>query len=70
LVGLIPIKADPDEFDFKQSTGHSTDQNTIVFKLKQECKRNSKVAANETDPKQLYINHNVYFAALTWEPKG
>jgi len=40
------------------ATEHPTDQNTIVFKLKQECKRNPKAAANETDPKQLYINHN------------
>ncbi|RIA86427.1 DNA-directed RNA polymerase [Glomus cerebriforme] len=69
-LGLIPIKADPDQFDFKQSTEHPTDQNTIVFKLKQECKRNPKATANDTDPKQLYINHNVYSAALTWEPKG
>ncbi|CAG8583734.1 16920_t:CDS:2 [Funneliformis mosseae] len=65
-LGLIPIKANPDEFDFKLSTEHPTDQNTIVFKLKQECKRNPKTAANETDPKKLYLNHN----ALIWEPKG
>jgi len=44
------------------ATEHPTDQNTIVFKLKQECKRNSKVAANETDPKKLYINHNGIFS--------
>ncbi|CAI2178965.1 18293_t:CDS:2 [Funneliformis geosporum] len=69
-LGLIPIKANPDEFDFKLSTEHPTDQNTIVFKLKQECKRNPKAAANETDQKKLYINHNVYSAALIWEPKG
>ncbi|CAB4419141.1 unnamed protein product [Rhizophagus irregularis] len=65
-LGLIPIKADPDEFDFKQSTEHPTDQNTIVFKLKQECKRNPKASADEAE----YINHNVYSAALIWEPKG
>jgi len=39
---------------------HSSIQqiNTIVFKLKQECKRNPKATSNETDPKKLYINHN------------
>ena len=39
---------------------HSSIQqiNTIVFKLKQECKRNPKTTSNETDPKKLYINHN------------
>ncbi len=40
------------------ATEHPTDQNTVVFKLKQECKRNPKATANETDPKKLYINHN------------
>lgn len=38
-----------------------TDLNTIVFKLKVKCERNPNAAADETDPKKLYINsHGKY----------
>ncbi|PVV01710.1 hypothetical protein BB560_003860, partial [Smittium megazygosporum] len=36
-LGLIPIKADPRYFSWKDSTDDPTDQNTIVFKLDVAC---------------------------------
>ncbi|CAO3630528.1 unnamed protein product [Cunninghamella blakesleeana] len=69
-LGLIPIKAPPHEFDFKAADDGPTDLNTIVFKLKVKCERNPNAAADETDPKKLYINSHVYSSQLVWEPKG
>ncbi|KAL1915559.1 uncharacterized protein VTP21DRAFT_6683 [Calcarisporiella thermophila] len=69
-LGLIPIKADPSEFEFKTPDEPPTDLNTIVFKLSIKCQRNPKADANEEDPAKKYINSNVLSKHLTWEAKG
>lgn len=55
-LGLIPIKADPLEFDYMTEDGGPTDLNTLVFKLKKKCEFNPEAAADETDPNKKYIN--------------
>ncbi|KAI8382379.1 DNA-directed RNA polymerase [Blakeslea trispora] len=69
-LGLIPIKADPTEFDYMTEEGGPTDLNTLVFKLKKRCEKNPEADADETDPKKKYINSYVYSSDLVWEPKG
>ncbi|KAI9258613.1 DNA-directed RNA polymerase [Helicostylum pulchrum] len=69
-LGLIPIKADPLEFDYMTEDGGPTDLNTLVFKLKKKCEFNPEAAADETDPNKKYINSFVYSGDLVWEPKG
>ncbi|KAI7907445.1 DNA-directed RNA polymerase [Cokeromyces recurvatus] len=68
-LGLIPIKADPNEFEYMTESG-PTDLNTLVFKLKKKCEFNPKASADETDPHKKYINSYVYSSDLIWEPKG
>lgn len=55
-LGLIPIKADPLEFDYMTEDGGPTDLNTLVFKLKKKCEFNPEASADETDPNKKYIN--------------
>ena len=55
-LGLIPIKADPLEFDYMTEDGGPTDLNTLVFKLKKKCEFNPEAAADETDASKKYIN--------------
>ncbi|ORX59736.1 hypothetical protein DM01DRAFT_1381268 [Hesseltinella vesiculosa] len=69
-LGLVPIRAPPDAFDYRSADDGPTDLNTLVFKLKVKCQRNPNAAADETDPQNLYINSNVYSRDLVWEPKG
>ncbi|KAF0540271.1 DNA-directed RNA polymerases I and III subunit RPAC1 [Gigaspora margarita] len=69
-LGLIPIKADPDRFYFKQANESPTDMNTIVFKIEHECTFSPKAREDETDPQKLYIGHNLLSESLTWIPKG
>ncbi|KAI8324011.1 hypothetical protein GQ54DRAFT_302964 [Martensiomyces pterosporus] len=69
-LGLIPINADPHDFQWKRPDETPTDQNTIVFRLDVECEENRSAAADETDPKKKYINSAVYSNQLRWEPKG
>ncbi|OLY78570.1 DNA-directed RNA polymerases I and III subunit RPAC1 [Smittium mucronatum] len=69
-LGLIPIKADPREFSWKDADEDPTDQNTIVFKLNIGCRFNPGASSSETDPKKKYINSSVYSSHLKWDPKG
>ncbi|KAI8994663.1 DNA-directed RNA polymerase [Pilobolus umbonatus] len=69
-LGLVPIKADPNEFDFMTGDDGPTDLNTLVFKLKKKCELNPVASADETDPNKRYINNYVYSGDLVWEPKG
>ncbi|OMJ08604.1 DNA-directed RNA polymerases I and III subunit RPAC1 [Smittium culicis] len=68
--GLVPIKADPREFSWKEDNEDPTDQNTIVFKLNIGCKFNPDASKDEKDPKVKYINSSVYSSHLKWDPKG
>ncbi|KAI8984533.1 DNA-directed RNA polymerase [Mycotypha africana] len=69
-LGLIPIKADPNEFEYLTEESGPTDLNTLVFRLKKKCEFNPDAAKDETDPKKKYINSYVYSGDLVWEPKG
>ncbi|KAI8060096.1 DNA-directed RNA polymerase [Gongronella butleri] len=69
-LGLIPIRAPPECFDYRTSDENPTDLNTLVFKLKIKCQRNPQADENETDPKKAFINSHVYSRDLVWEPKG
>jgi len=70
-LGLIPIKADPREFDYNVSENleNFTDKDTIVFQLKVECSRNPE--ARQSDPDDVkYVNSKVLSGMLEWVPKG
>ncbi|KAJ2376362.1 DNA-directed RNA polymerase core subunit rpc40 [Coemansia sp. RSA 2607] len=69
-LGLIPIKADPDEFQWKKPSAQPTDQNTLVFRMDVTCTRNPEASADETDAKKKYINAAVYSSQLEWHPQG
>ncbi|KAJ2064482.1 DNA-directed RNA polymerase core subunit rpc40 [Coemansia sp. S146] len=69
-LGLVPIMADPQDFNWKLPEDPPTDQNTIVFKMKVECMKNQSAAADETDPNKMYINSSVFSSQLDWDPKG
>ena len=59
-LGLIPLRADARLF--KEKTEGDTkerEEDTLVFKLKVQCKKNPKAPADAgDDPKKLYINSN------------
>jgi DNA-directed RNA polymerase I and III subunit RPAC1 len=55
-LGLIPILADPKEFDYMTEDGGPTDLNTLVFRLKKKCEFNPEASPDETDPHKKYIN--------------
>lgn len=51
-------------------SNQSTDRNTIVFTVKLECSRNKEAPKDSTDPKELYINHELLSSHLVWKPAG
>jgi len=68
-LGLIPIKADPREFDWTVEGDEATDRNTIEFSLQVKCTRRKD--AKETYPEHLkYENSRVYSSDLKWIPYG
>ena len=68
-IGLIPLMADPQRFEYFE--GDPTDLNTLVFKLKIECKYAPGMPKpGVTDPDLLYINHKVLSDHLEWVPEG
>ncbi|CAG8459653.1 1474_t:CDS:2 [Ambispora leptoticha] len=71
-LGLIPIKVDPEDFDFRSKNPDDppTDRDTIVFMLNIECKENPTANPNERDPDKRFINSNVYSSDLKWAPQG
>lgn len=48
----------------------ATDRNTIVFELKLTCERNPQAPKGSSDPRDLYINHELKASHLTWKPAG
>ena len=46
------------------------DANTIILKLHKQCFFNGQAEPDETDPKKLYIDSDVYAKDLIWEPVG
>ncbi|XP_066535874.1 DNA-directed RNA polymerases I and III subunit RPAC1 [Hoplias malabaricus] len=70
-LGLIPIKADPRLFEYR-NTGdeEGTEIDTIQLQLKIKCTRNPRASKDSSDPKELYLNHMVYSKDITWVPIG
>lgn len=60
-LGLIPIAVDPRLFEYKAKTDPANERNTIVFKLKIECRRNADGSIE---------NESVYSSSLEWLPDG
>ncbi|CAH3199202.1 unnamed protein product, partial [Porites evermanni] len=56
-LGLIPICADPREFDFRSEGDEEAKENTTLqFNLKVKCIKNKNAPKNATDPDELYIH--------------
>ena len=69
-LGLVPLNVDPRLFEMRDESGEATDRNTLVFKLKVECRNKPGASAESTDPDVLYENHLVTASMLKWEPQG
>ncbi|XP_019959086.1 DNA-directed RNA polymerases I and III subunit RPAC1 [Paralichthys olivaceus] len=74
-LGLIPIKADPRLFEYR-NTGEETAEeegseiDTIQLQLKIKCSRNPRASKDSSDPRELYLNHMVYSRDIKWAPIG
>ncbi|XP_043992086.1 DNA-directed RNA polymerases I and III subunit RPAC1 [Gambusia affinis] len=74
-LGLIPIKADPRLFEFKNTGEESAEEeaseiDTIQLQLKIKCSRNPRASKDSSDPRELYLNHMVYSKHIEWVPIG
>ncbi|KAJ3301005.1 DNA-directed RNA polymerases I and III subunit RPAC1, partial [Blyttiomyces sp. JEL0837] len=69
-LGLVPIKADPRMFEFKEHSDDHTDDNTIVFELNIKCEVNPNAKPNAVKPSEMYKNSDVLSKHLIWEPQG
>ncbi|XP_020777063.1 DNA-directed RNA polymerases I and III subunit RPAC1 [Boleophthalmus pectinirostris] len=74
-LGLIPIRADPRLFEYRNSgedTGaeEGSEIDTIQLQLKVKCSRNPRASKDSSDPKELYLHHMVYSRDLKWMPIG
>ncbi|XP_058507534.1 DNA-directed RNA polymerases I and III subunit RPAC1 [Solea solea] len=74
-LGLIPIKADPRLFEYR-NTGEeiaeeeASEIDTIQMQLKVKCSRNPRASKESSDPQELYLNHMVYSKDIKWVPIG
>uniref|UniRef100_A0A0N5A7V8 DNA-directed RNA polymerases I and III subunit RPAC1 n=1 Tax=Syphacia muris TaxID=451379 RepID=A0A0N5A7V8_9BILA len=83
-LGLLPIKADPREFEMPltkvvgiNESGVDCDEEppgdpkrNVIFEINVSCKKNPKCPKTATDPKELYENAVVYSNAFKWVPIG
>nr|XP_033792972.1 DNA-directed RNA polymerases I and III subunit RPAC1 [Geotrypetes seraphini] len=70
-LGLIPIKADPRLFEYRnQGDEEGTEIDTLQFQLKIKCTRNPRASKDSSDPNELYLNHRVYTKHMQWVPIG
>ncbi|XP_036403144.1 DNA-directed RNA polymerases I and III subunit RPAC1 [Megalops cyprinoides] len=70
-LGLIPIKADPRLFEYRNSgDDEGTEIDTIQLQLKIKCTRNPRATKDSSDPSELYLNHMVYSRDMKWVPIG
>jgi DNA-directed RNA polymerases I and III subunit RPAC1 len=60
-LGLVPIAVDPRLFEYRGKDDPATDRNTIVFKLKVECRRLANGSVE---------NEKVESKSLEWLPDG
>nr|CAD7576256.1 unnamed protein product [Timema californicum] len=66
-LGLIPLKADPRRFEYRQKVSDAlspqddedgTEQDTLEFELKVKCTWNTNAHKDTTNPDDLYRNNN------------
>ncbi|CAG2059249.1 unnamed protein product, partial [Timema podura] len=70
-LGLIPLKADPRRFEYRQKDDEDgTEQDTLEFELKVKCTWNTNAHKDTTNPDDLYRNNNVYSKHIKWLPIG
>uniref|UniRef100_A0A673VWH6 DNA-directed RNA polymerases I and III subunit RPAC1 n=1 Tax=Salmo trutta TaxID=8032 RepID=A0A673VWH6_SALTR len=73
-LGLIPIKADPRLFEYRnchvEGDEEGTEIDTIQLQLKIKCTRNLRATKDSADPRELYLNHMVYSKDMKWVPIG
>lgn len=74
-LGLIPIKADPRLFEYRNTGEESSEEegseiDTIQLQLKIKCSRNPRASKDDSDPRELYLNHMVYSRDIKWVPIG
>ncbi|XP_017776328.1 PREDICTED: DNA-directed RNA polymerases I and III subunit RPAC1 [Nicrophorus vespilloides] len=69
-LGLVPLKADPGLFEFKESeTSEATAQDTLQFELKMKCSKN-KENKDSSRHDDIYKNHHVLSKHIKWMPIG
>uniref|UniRef100_A0A8C7YQ75 RNA polymerase I and III subunit C n=1 Tax=Oryzias sinensis TaxID=183150 RepID=A0A8C7YQ75_9TELE len=56
-LGLVPIKADPRLFEYKNIEQEASEIDTIQLQLKIKCSRNPRASKESSDPRELYLNH-------------
>ncbi|XP_037639323.1 DNA-directed RNA polymerases I and III subunit RPAC1 [Sebastes umbrosus] len=74
-LGLVPIKADPRLFEYRNAGEESAEEegseiDTIQLQLKIKCTRNPRATKDSADPRELYLNHMVYSKEIKWVPIG
>uniref|UniRef100_A0A7N6FHG6 DNA-directed RNA polymerases I and III subunit RPAC1 n=1 Tax=Anabas testudineus TaxID=64144 RepID=A0A7N6FHG6_ANATE len=74
-LGLIPIKADPRLFEYRNTVEESAEEegseiDTIQLQLKIKCSKNPRASKDSSDPRELYLNHMVYSKDIRWVPIG
>lgn len=71
-LGLIPLKADPRKFSFKEEEETMTTSDTLEFHLKVKCTKNSKslISKSTQDSLEEYKNVKVYTKQMRWVPIG
>ncbi|KAG5266644.1 hypothetical protein AALO_G00234540 [Alosa alosa] len=70
-LGLIPIKADPRLFEYRNAGDEEgTEIDTIQLQLKVKCTMNPRAPKDSADPRELYLNHMVYSKDMKWVPIG
>ncbi|KAM9847889.1 DNA-directed RNA polymerases I and III subunit RPAC1 [Aulostomus maculatus] len=74
-LGLIPIKADPRLFEYRNTGEESAEEegseiDTVQLHLKIKCRRNPQASKDSSDPRELYLNHMVYSRDIKWVPIG
>uniref|UniRef100_A0A7N6FFN6 DNA-directed RNA polymerases I and III subunit RPAC1 n=1 Tax=Anabas testudineus TaxID=64144 RepID=A0A7N6FFN6_ANATE len=69
-LGLIPIKADPRLFEYRNTEEEGSEIDTIQLQLKIKCSKNPRASKDSSDPRELYLNHMVYSKDIRWVPIG
>lgn len=53
----------------KSPAAYGNPMNSLEFELKVKCKKNPSALKTETNPKHMYIDHNIYTKHIKWIPR-